>query len=107
MSKAIKVISLKFAARYNKGQQRIGPVFGGRYRSECIEDDSFLLGALRYIHLNPVKAGLTDGPATYLWSSYNEYVTEAGFFARAAEDFHTWALQRELKELRRLSHSSR
>ncbi|MBT9135315.1 MAG: hypothetical protein DDT34_00365 [Firmicutes bacterium] len=79
MSKAIKVISLKFAARYNKGQQRIGPVFGDRYRSECIEDDSFLLGALRYIHLNPVKAGLTDGPAAYLWSSYNEYVTEAGF----------------------------
>ena len=79
MSKAIKIVSLKFAARYNKTQQRTGPVFGDRYRSECIEDDSYLLGALRYVHLNPVKAGITKSPSHYPWSSYDEYLDGANF----------------------------
>lgn len=77
MSKAIKVISLKFAARYNKAHERTGPVFGDRYRSESIEDDTYLLGVLRYIHLNPVKAGMTVSPSHYQWSSYGEYVSRA------------------------------
>jgi REP element-mobilizing transposase RayT len=79
MSKAIKVISLKFAARYNKAQQRTGPVFGDRYRSECIEDDAYLLGAIRYIHLNPVQAGIVSSPSLYPWSSYDEYMNEARY----------------------------
>ncbi|MDP3058039.1 MAG: transposase, partial [bacterium] len=58
LSKAIKVISLKFAARYNHGHKRLGPVFGDRYRSENIDEDSYLIGASRYIHNNPVKAGV-------------------------------------------------
>jgi len=87
MSKAFKVISLKFAARYNKVQQRVGPVFGDRYKSECIEDDAYLLGALRYIHLNPVKAGMTDSPAVYLWSSFNEYVNGVRFLSQQQRTF--------------------
>jgi len=87
MSKAIKVISLKFAARYNKDKQRFGPVFGDRFRSECIEDDAYLLGAIRYIHLNPVKTGMTDSPAAYLWSSYNEYVNEVKFLNQQQRHF--------------------
>lgn len=77
MSKAIKIISVKFAARYNKAYERTGPVFGDRYRSESIEDDTYLLGVLRYIHLNPVKAGMTVSPSQYQWSSYGEYVNRA------------------------------
>jgi len=74
LSKLMKVVSLKFAAHYNRIHNRIGPVFGDRFRSEGIEDDAYLLGAIRYIHMNPVKAKITDDMSQYMWSSYNEYL---------------------------------
>ena len=73
-SRAVKVISLRYAARYNRLHRRVGPVFGDRYRSEVIEDDAYLLGAIRYIHMNPVQARLVADPADYQWSSYREWV---------------------------------
>lgn len=53
LSRAVKVINLRYAARYNRRYRRVSPVFGDRYRSEVIEDDAYLLGALRYIHKEP------------------------------------------------------
>lgn len=87
MSKAIKVISLKFAARYNRAHQRIGPVFGDRYRSENIEDDAYLLGALRYIHLNPVRTRMIGTAAAYQWSSYGEYVGGVRYISEEQKSF--------------------
>lgn len=87
MSKASKIISLKFAARYNKVQQRSGPVFGDRYRSECIEDDAYLLGALRYVHQNPVRAKLTANISDYLWSSYREYTEKSRYISEEQKRF--------------------
>ena len=52
LSRAIKVITLRYTAWYNRMHRRVGPVFGARYRSEAIEDDAYLLGALRYLYLN-------------------------------------------------------
>jgi len=64
LSRAIKVINLRYRARYNRMHRRVGPVFGGRYRSEAIEENAYLLGALRYIHLNKVFVlGLLGGRA--------------------------------------------
>jgi len=59
---------------FNKKYKLIGHVFQDRYKSENIENDSYLLSALRYIHQNPLKAGLSsiDG---YRWSSYGEYIS--------------------------------
>lgn len=74
LSKAIKIISLKYAAYYNQKGQRVGPVFGDRYKSENIEDDQYLLGVLRYIHNNPVKAKMVSNPEDYQWSSYHYYI---------------------------------
>ena len=87
MSKAIKVISLKFAARYNRSHQRTGPVFGDRYRSENIEDDTYLLGALRYIHCNPVKARMTGNVAAYQWSSYSDYTNGITYISEEQKSF--------------------
>jgi len=39
---------------------RVGYVFQNRFRSESIEDDKYLLAAARYIHKNPVKAGIVE-----------------------------------------------
>ncbi len=74
LSRAIKIINIKYASYYNLNQNRTGPVFGDRYRSEAIENDNYLLGVLRYIHTNPVKAGLAKFPAEHKWNSYKEYL---------------------------------
>ncbi len=87
LAKAIKIISVKFAAHYNRGQKRIGPVFGDRFRSENIEDDAYLLGALRYIHQNPVTAKLAKDMAEYAWSSYHEYFGTLQYVDAAQKEF--------------------
>jgi len=87
LSRAVKVISLRYAARYNRLHRRVGPVFGDRYRSEVIEDDAYLLGALRYIHMNPVQARLVADPADYQWSSYREYTMDIACISEAQKEF--------------------
>lgn len=74
LSEAIKKINIRYAMGYNRSGDRVGHVFQGRYRSEVILDDSHLLQAVRYVHNNPVKAGLGVDPEAYTWSSYPEYV---------------------------------
>jgi putative transposase len=73
LSEAVKKINIRYAMGYNRHGDRVGHVFQDRYRSEVILDDSHLLQAVRYVHSNPVKAGLAEGPEAYTWSSYGEY----------------------------------
>lgn len=52
---------------------RSGHLFQGRYGSECVEDDKYLLTVIRYIHNNPVQANLVNKPEAYRWSSIHAY----------------------------------
>ena len=61
---------------YNWKYQRIGNLFQDRFKSEPIEDDKYFLIVLRYIHQNPLKAGLIKDIEKYKWSSYGEYLGE-------------------------------
>ncbi|MCL2514033.1 MAG: transposase, partial [Oscillospiraceae bacterium] len=63
-----------FVYWYNWKYQRSGHLFQDRYKSEPVEDDAYLLTVARYIHQNPVKAGLCKNPGGYAYSSYNEYI---------------------------------
>jgi putative transposase len=54
-----------------------GHVFQGRYRTELVEDETYLWHVTRYVHLNPVRAGLVDRPAAWKWSSYRGYARQA------------------------------
>ena len=53
--------------------RRAGHLFQGRYRTEMIEDESYYWNVSRYIHLNPVRAGLVNRPEQWAWSSYPGY----------------------------------
>ena len=77
----MKRISVRYAVYYNRKYGRIDPLFQDRYKSEAIETDAYFLTVLRYIHRNPVKAGIVKSPSEYLWSSYKAYLqsTRAGF----------------------------
>jgi len=53
--------------------RRQGHLFQGRYRAEMIEDESYYWTVSRYVHLNPVRAGLVRRPEQWEWSSYPGY----------------------------------
>ena len=72
----MKRILTRYAMWYNKRYDRSGPVIGNRYKSEPIEDDAYFLTLIKYIHMNPVKAGITQTPNNYIWSSYNDYFND-------------------------------
>ncbi len=54
----------------NTTYQRHGSLWEGRYKCNIIESQAYLLSCMRYIELNPVRAGMVDHPARYRWSSY-------------------------------------
>lgn len=73
LSRAIKRLNISYAMKFNKKADRVGHVFQDRYRSEVIVDEPYLLHVTRYVHNNPIKAGIASHPWGYRWSSYQEY----------------------------------
>ncbi|MDI6704977.1 MAG: transposase [Bacillota bacterium] len=69
----MKRLGTSYAYWYNLKYERLGHVFQDRYKSECVEDEKYLLTVIRYIHNNPVKAGMVKKPEQYRWSSYSAY----------------------------------
>lgn len=63
----------RYARYLNRRRKRTGHVFERRHRALLITDDAYLLGLVRYIHLNPVAAGLVQFPEQYPWSSHRSY----------------------------------
>ncbi|MBR5202764.1 MAG: transposase [Clostridia bacterium] len=76
MAQMFKSFGASFVLRYNNKYLRSGSLFNGRYYSKAVNDDSYLLTVLKYIHFNPVSAGLCNSPAEWKWSSYNEYASD-------------------------------
>ena len=70
---ATKWIFGNYAAWFNKKYHRKGHLFGGSYRQAICLDATYLLAASVYIHLNPVRAGLTEEAIQYRWSSCGLY----------------------------------
>ena len=72
----MKRIAGSYVYWYNWKYYRKGHLFQDRFKSEPIEDDSYFLTVLRYIHQNPVKAGIVKSIDDYRFSSYNDYIEE-------------------------------
>lgn len=66
-------VGSRFVYWYNSKYDRVGHLFQDRFRSEAVEDESYFLTVIRYIHLNPVKAGLCKAPGSWEYSSYPYY----------------------------------
>lgn len=58
----------------NKQQNRVGPLFQGKFKAELVDEDAYLTYLTKYIHRNPVKAGLVNTPGDWAYSSYQEYI---------------------------------
>ncbi len=73
MEQIFKRIGSRYVYWYNIKYQRVGHLFQDRYRSEPVETDDYFLTVLRYIHQNPVKAGLCDKIEDWKYSSFFNY----------------------------------
>ena len=73
----MKRIAGSYVYWYNWKYKRKGHLFQDRFKSEAVEDDSYFLTVLRYIHQNPIKARLCKTCEEYTYSSYREYENTA------------------------------
>ena len=62
---------------FNRRHGHDGPLFRGRYKAILIEEEEYLLGLVRYIHHNPLKAGIVDTLKEYPWTSHHGYLSRA------------------------------
>jgi putative transposase len=63
-------VSQRYSQYFNRTYGRTGTLWEGRFRSCLVESAEYVLACHRYIELNPVRAGLTQHPGHYAWSSY-------------------------------------
>jgi REP element-mobilizing transposase RayT len=78
LSKIILALHFYYSQKFNFRHERVGHLFQGRYRAYLVEHDRYLAALIRYIHLNPVKAGIVDRPEAYPWSSDRWYRERSG-----------------------------
>lgn len=78
LSVTMKRIGVSFVGYYNWKYQTTGQLFQDRFKSENVETTSYLITVVRYIHQNPVKAGMVEHVDEWKWSSclgyYNQEV---------------------------------
>ena len=66
----MKLVGAKYVRYINKAYARTGTLWEGRFKCSLVQDDAYLAACLRYIEMNPVRAGLVTSPEVYQWSSY-------------------------------------
>lgn len=74
LAKAMQSLLYRYTRHYNRRYRKIGHLFQGRYRAILCDRDSYLMELIRYLHLNPVRAGLSSDPSRYRWSSHRDYL---------------------------------
>lgn len=74
LSKVMQSLLYRYTRYYNQRYRKVGHLFQGRYRAILCDRDSYLMELIRYLHLNPVRAGLIGDPSRYRWSSHRDYL---------------------------------
>jgi REP element-mobilizing transposase RayT len=67
-------LAMRYSRHIHKVTGQVGHLFEQRYRAILVDADSYLKSLVRYIHLNPVVAGMVAEPMTYRWSSHRDYL---------------------------------
>ncbi len=74
LSRIMQNVSLRFTKWINYSRSRTGHIFQGRYKALLIDADAYLLELVRYVHLNPVRAGVAADPGEYPWTGHGCYL---------------------------------
>ncbi len=74
LSKGMQILQFRYTRYFNKRYKKTGHLFQGRYRAILCDKDTYLFELIRYIHLNPVRAGIAESPEKYSWTGHLEYL---------------------------------
>lgn len=74
LSRFMGFIASQYARSTNKKMNRSGHLFERRHRAILVQTDAYLKELVRYIHLNPLRAGMVDAIADYQWCSHRAYL---------------------------------
>ncbi len=74
LSRCMHFVNVSYTNYFNTRHDRIGHVLHGRYDARLIQKDRYLANVSRYIHLNPVRAGMVKSPQEFPWSSYKDFI---------------------------------
>lgn len=74
LSQIMRHINGAYTNYFNANWHRTGHLFHGRYKAILVDADEYAGELSRYIHLNPVRAGIVSTPKAYRWSSYQYYI---------------------------------
>jgi putative transposase len=74
LSRGLQNLSFRYTRWVNGREKRTGHLFQGRYKAVLVDGDSYLLELVRYIHLNPLRAGMVQSPDEYPWTSHPAYL---------------------------------
>jgi len=75
LSRFMGFVASQYARSTNKKINRSGHLFERRYRAILVQEGSYLKELVRYIHQNPLRAGITEDLIDYRWSSHSAYLT--------------------------------
>lgn len=70
LSSLMQDIGRRYVQYINQTYQRTGGLWQGRYKSSHVQSEVYLLACMRYVELNPVRAGMVQAAGDYRWSSY-------------------------------------
>ena len=79
LSKICQNLTFRYTRFYNRRHKTIGHLFQARFKSILIDGNDYLKKLIRYIHLNPIRAQITDDPLNYRWSSHQAYLMQNEF----------------------------
>ena len=87
LSRCMRHLNGVYTQRFNQTHQCDGQLFRGRYKSILLDADSYLLELVRYIHRNPLEAGLVEEVNKYPWSSHKGYLSDSKKWNWLHKDF--------------------
>ncbi len=87
ISRCMRHINSVYTQRFNRIHHKDGSLFRGRYKAVLVDNDNYLLEVLRYVHNNPIKAGLVKDVDDFTWSTHKGYCSRAKKWDWLHKDF--------------------
>jgi putative transposase len=77
VSRMMQGVGRRYARFVNRSYGRTGTLFEGRFKSSLVDNERYFLTCMRYIEMNPVRAGIVQDPERYRWSSFADNASGA------------------------------
>ncbi|MGO9121984.1 MAG: transposase [Desulfomonilaceae bacterium] len=95
LSRFMRHVDGVYTQRFNRAHNSDGSLFRGRYKAILVEADTYLLSLLKYIHRNPLRAGIVSRLDRYAWSSHKGYLSSSSWWSWLYTEFAHSMLREE------------